>query len=136
MSSVPSVASTPKAVEVKKEHKVAPQQSEQVASYRGIKELPAVNRMEHSQLEAKKSTEEQTKDQEQQVIKAIEKANKHIKTFDRKLEFSIHEATKQIMVKVIDTEDDTTIREIPSEKILDMVANLWEMAGILVDEKR
>lgn len=71
-----------------------------------------------------------------EVIQAIEKANKHIKSYDRRLEFSIHEITKQIMVKVINTEDDTVIREIPSEKILDMVAHLWEVAGILVDEKR
>ncbi len=71
-----------------------------------------------------------------EVIQAIEKANKHIKSYDRRLEFSIHEITKQIMVKVINTEDDTVIREIPSEKILDMVAHLWEVVGILVDEKR
>ncbi len=75
-------------------------------------------------------------EQEHDIIKAIEKANKHIRTYDRKLEFSIHEATKQIMVKVINTENDSVIREIPSEKILDMVAHMWEVAGILVDEKR
>lgn len=73
---------------------------------------------------------------EHEVIKAIERANKHIRTYDRRLEFSIHDITKQIMVKVIDTENDAVIREIPSEKILDMVAHLWEVAGILVDEKR
>jgi len=73
---------------------------------------------------------------EHDVIQAIEKANNHIKVYDRRLEFSIHEGTKQILVKVINTEDDSVIREIPSEKILDMVAHLWEMAGILVDEKR
>ena len=76
------------------------------------------------------------KGNEQEVINAIEKANKHIRSFDRRLEFSIHETTKQIMVKVINTEDDTVVREIPSEKILDMVAHMWEVAGILIDEKR
>ncbi|WP_244971301.1 flagellar protein FlaG [Vallitalea guaymasensis] len=74
--------------------------------------------------------------EEHEVIEAIEKANKHFKVYDRRLKFSIHEKTKQIMVKVINTEDDSVIREIPSEKILDMVAKLWEMAGIFVDEKR
>jgi flagellar protein FlaG len=76
------------------------------------------------------------KAQEHEVIEAIEKANKHFKLYDRRLEFSIHEKTKQIMVKVINTEDDSIVREIPSEKILDMVAKLWEMTGIFVDEKR
>ncbi len=74
---------------------------------------------------------------EHNLIKLIEEANRSVKTYNRKLEFSIHEATKEIMVKVIDTseEEDKVIREIPSEKILDMVAKLWEVAGILVDEK-
>lgn len=80
--------------------------------------------------------EEYSEKNEQEVISAIEKANKHIRMYDRRLEFSIHDTTKQIMVKVIDTESDQVIREIPSEKILDMVAHLWQVAGILVDEKR
>lgn len=73
---------------------------------------------------------------EKDVIEAINKANKHIQSYNRRLEFRVHEGTKQIMVKVINTEDDSVIREIPSEKVLDMVAHMWEMAGILVDEHR
>ena len=72
---------------------------------------------------------------EQELIHAIEAANKSVQVFDRKLEFSIHEATKEIMVKVIDTNKDEVIREIPAEKTLDMVAKLLEKSGILVDEK-
>ena len=78
---------------------------------------------------------EKQQENEAEVIKAIEKANSHIRTYDRRMEFSIHDETKQIMVKVIDTENDSVIREIPSEKVLDMVARMWELAGILVDEK-
>jgi len=77
----------------------------------------------------------QKKASEEEIIKAIETANKSVRSFDRRLEFSIHEKTKEIMVKVIDTNTDEVIREIPREKILDMVAKMWEMAGILVDEK-
>lgn len=82
------------------------------------------------------ATQEDRQINEHEVIQAIERANKHIRSYDRRLEFSIHDQTKQIMVKVINTENDTVIREIPSEKILDMVAHLWEVAGILIDEKR
>lgn len=95
-----------------------------------------VNQQERIHTEAEVAAIENTKEQEHQVIKAIEKANKHIRTYDRRLEFSIHDATKQIMVKVINTENDAVIREIPSEKVLDMVAHLWEISGILVDEHR
>lgn len=73
---------------------------------------------------------------EKSVIDAIEKANKAIIGTRTQMEFSIHEKTKEIMVKVIDSETKEVIREIPQEKILDMVAKMWEMAGILVDERR
>jgi len=73
---------------------------------------------------------------EKTIISAIEKANRALVFSNRALEFSVHEKTKEIMVKVIDTETKEVIREIPSEKILDMVANILEMAGILVDERR
>ncbi len=73
---------------------------------------------------------------EKVVIDAIEKANKAIMGTNTQFEFSIHEKTKQIMVKVVDSESHEVIREIPPEKILDMVAKMWEMAGIIVDERR
>lgn len=102
-----------------------------------VKQKPtAAQKQESHQVEAEVAAAKQSMEQEHQVIKAIEKANKHIRTYDRRLEFSIHDATKQIMVKVLNTEDNTVIREIPSEKVLDMVAHLWEVAGILVDEHR
>ena len=34
------------------------------------------------------------------------------------------------------TNTDEVIKEIPSEKALEMLAKAWELAGILVDEKR
>lgn len=70
------------------------------------------------------------------IINAIEKANRAISGANRKFEFSIHEKTKEIMVKVIDSDTNEVIREIPNEKILDMVAKMWEMAGLIVDERR
>jgi len=73
---------------------------------------------------------------EKQWINLIERANKALTGGNRSFEFSIHQATNQIMIKVIDTDTHDVIREIPNEKILDMVAKMWEMAGIFVDERR
>lgn len=70
------------------------------------------------------------------VIDAIERANRAISIANRRFEYSIHEKTKQIMIKVIDSDTDEVVREIPPEKILDIVAKMWEMAGIIVDERR
>lgn len=65
---------------------------------------------------------------------AVDKANKQMKARSSSLEFSVHERLHEMIVKVVDSETKEVIREIPSEKILDMVANMLEMAGILVDE--
>ncbi len=70
------------------------------------------------------------------VVNAIERANKAISVTRTQMEFSIHEKTKEIMVKVINSDTKEVIREIPQEKVLDMVAKMWEMAGILIDERR
>lgn len=86
------------------------------------------NKRQHMVKEEKKYTEEE-------IIGVIESANEKFIIYDRRFEFSIHEKTKEIMVKVIDVNTDQVIREIPPEKILDMVAAIWEAVGIFVDEK-
>ena len=73
---------------------------------------------------------------ERVVIEAIQRANKAISGGNRRFEFSIHEKTNEIVVKVFDSESNELIREIPNEKVLDMVARICEMAGVLVDERR
>lgn len=70
---------------------------------------------------------------ELELIEAIERANKTLVGINTNFKFSIHEDTKAIMVKVINSETQEVIREIPPEKILDMVAKMWELAGLIVD---
>lgn len=72
---------------------------------------------------------------EAQVIEAIEHANNAFRIVNTRFEFSIHEETKAIMVKVIDEDTQELIREIPPERILDLVAKMWELAGIILDER-
>ena len=50
--------------------------------------------------------------------------------------FGIHEATNRVTIKIVDKETKEVLKEIPPEKTLDMIAKAWELAGILVDEKR
>lgn len=72
---------------------------------------------------------------EKQLIDAIEKSNKDFRMTDSSLQFSIHEKTKEIMVKVIDNETKEVLKELPPEKILDMVAAMLERTGLFVDKK-
>jgi flagellar protein FlaG len=73
---------------------------------------------------------------EEQLIKAIDRVNKAIEGTGTTLEFSIHEKTKEIMVKVLNKDNGEVIREIPSEKTLDFVAKLREATGFLIDQRR
>ena len=50
--------------------------------------------------------------------------------------FGIHDETNRVTIKIVDKESKEVIKEFPPEKTLDMIAKVWEMAGILVDEKR
>jgi flagellar protein FlaG len=72
---------------------------------------------------------------DEDFVKAMEKAQKAIEGGNTTLEYSVHKETKSIMVKVLDKDTGKVIREIPPEKILDMVAKFCEMAGIYVDKK-
>lgn len=71
----------------------------------------------------------------ERVQEALPKLNALFDTLNVQVRFSVHKATKEIMVKVVNVETGDVIREIPPEKILDMVASMLEMVGVLVDEK-
>lgn len=71
---------------------------------------------------------------------AVEDLNKQVKQPSiikhTQLSFKYHEETNRISITVTDSDTDEVIREIPPEKALDMLAKAWEIAGLLVDEKR
>jgi len=52
-----------------------------------------------------------------------------------RFEFKIHDVTKRVMVKIYDKTSDELISEVPPEKFLDLLAGIWEQAGLIVDEK-
>lgn len=65
---------------------------------------------------------------------AVEEMNK--KMSNSEAQFGIHEATNRVTIKIVDKKTKEVIKELPPEKTLDMIAKVWEMAGMLVDEKR
>lgn len=84
------------------------------------------------QKEDKEKEEEEKQDV--QARKMMEEINRRAK--DIEAVFGIHEKTKRRTIKIVDKESKEVIKELPSEKILDSLAKIWEMAGIMVDEKR
>lgn len=70
----------------------------------------------------------------EQLKKAVEKLNKSMANSEAV--FGFHEGTHRVTIKIVDKETKEVIKELPPEKTLDMIAKVWEMAGILVDERR
>ncbi|OGX68200.1 MAG: hypothetical protein A2189_01455 [Paenibacillus sp. RIFOXYA1_FULL_44_5] len=70
------------------------------------------------------------------VAKAVEQANKAINGVPKKFEYSVNKPTGQIVVKILDADTNELIREIPPEKILNLVSNLAKLNGAIIDEKR
>ena len=73
--------------------------------------------------------------QRDELQRAIEQTNQMIFKDDNRFEFKIHERTGRIMVKLVNNETNEIVKEIPPEKILDLVASIWDLVGILVDER-
>ena len=68
------------------------------------------------------------------VKKAINEINK--RNPNSIVQFGVHEATNRMTIKILDKESRKVIKEFPAEKTLDLIAKVWELAGIMVDEKR
>ena len=54
---------------------------------------------------------------------------------NRGLEFSVDEDSGRDVIKVIDKESGETVKQFPSEQVLDIVSKLAEATGVLVDFK-
>lgn len=61
--------------------------------------------------------------------------NRMLEEARRRLKFHVHEETGRIWVQVIDLDTQEVIKEIPPERYLDLVARIWELVGLLVDER-
>lgn len=66
--------------------------------------------------------------------RAVEEINK--KEVNSEAIFGIHDSTNRVTIKIVDKETKEVLKEYPPEKTLDMIAKVWELAGLLVDEKR
>ena len=132
VNTVPLVSTQPKTVEKEKSTDSVPEKSQ----------LPQVDKSATVELGlVKQSAQEKTREREEQASAkmlqaAIDAANTRLKYANRMLQASIHEKTNRIQVKIIDSETNEVVREIPPEKTLDLFAKVLEMAGILVDERK
>ena len=80
-------------------------------------------------------TEEQIQADNAKIKKAISEMTKKVQS-NAEAVFGIHEKTNRVTIKMVDKDTKKVIKEFPPDETLDMIAKVWEIAGILVDEKR
>jgi flagellar protein FlaG len=71
-----------------------------------------------------------------ELEREVENLNKFLQSSTTHIKFTLHEELNEYYVQVINDQTNEVIREIPSKKVMDMVAKMHEMIGLLIDEKR
>ena len=123
------------APEVKAEaaHKVevaeAPQVSEKIA-----KDTMAMNTKETSGEGGGNPQPGSAEAQAAQIKRAVEEINKRANNSEAV--WGVHEDTNRVTIKIVDKQSKEVIKEFPPDKTLDMIARVWEMAGLMIDERR
>ncbi|MEG6520900.1 flagellar protein FlaG [Desulfotomaculum sp. 1211_IL3151] len=69
-----------------------------------------------------------------QAEQAIEKLNQTMETYNTELRFKLHEKSGEYIVKIVNPKDQSVIREIPPERVLNMVAYFKKVLGLVVDK--
>lgn len=93
---------------------------------------------QEAKTESAKRDEEQNQHNEfseEWMKKSVDQANKSLAQHNRFIERDVHPVTHTVMYKIMDSNTKEVIAEYPPKKIQDMVAKMWELAGLFVDEK-
>lgn len=130
--------------------------SKQVAPYQGVDKATSTNfenlpqgignngisqgtKTVSVELGGNRNENQQQKDQRSEATRiknAVNDVNNKLKPTKTRCEFSYHEEVNRVSIKIRDRETDEIIREIPPEESIKVLEKIYEIAGLLVDEKR
>lgn len=99
-------------------------------SYSGDRLVEPIKAVEGIETSFDRVQYEPSKDQ---VQKLVDEAQSVLQRVNAQLSFKVHEGTGRTLVQVVDKESKEVLREIPPEKMLDVIAGIWQWSGIVVD---
>lgn len=79
--------------------------------------------------------DEQNEKNNEKISKTIANINQKM-TANTEAVFGFHDKTNRVTIKIVDKDTKKVVKEFPPEKTLDMIAKAWELAGIMVDERK
>ena len=95
---------------------------------KGTKKVEGMRKTEGAKAEAITSKEE--------IQEAIEKINLDERFRRTGCEFTYHEISNRVSITLYDKETKEVVKEIPPEETIKMLDKLYELAGLVIDEKR
>ncbi|MCP1651234.1 flagellar protein FlaG [Pseudomonas sp. GD04087] len=72
-------------------------------------------------------------DKRGQIDSAVKSMQSYAQSVTRNLNFSIDDSTGEVVVKVIDGESGKVVRQIPSEEVLKLAAQLDDMRSLMFE---
>ena len=129
--------STPQAAQAQPIPEVQPDPSYQASVQEGQDLIREVERPEHQGAKGNgqdNRTEQEVEAENEKIRKALSDLNKKLDNHSEVV-FGIHDKTNRVTIKMVDKDSKKVIKEFPPDKTLDMIAKVWEIAGIMVDEK-
>jgi flagellar protein FlaG len=70
-----------------------------------------------------------------QLKDAVERLDNLARLVRRELHFSVDETSGRFVIKIVDGESDEVIRQVPPEKVLDLLAHFEDFKSVLVSEE-
>lgn len=72
---------------------------------------------------------------QKQIQSEISKVNNQLRFKGTRCEFKIYDDINKVGIKVFDKETNEVVCEMPTEETIELMQKLWELAGIMYDEK-
>jgi len=66
----------------------------------------------------------------------VSRLNKTVEDLNERISFSYHEKTNRVILKVIDSDTNEVVREIPPRDLIRLLEHIQEYMGMFVDESR
>ena len=117
-----------------------------VANYTSPQNTGESNVKAESGIEAEKGrsqtvqkSADATKEKRELTKEEIDKGNyllnKFMENINSDIKFIYHEKSQRMMVQVVDTKEHKVLKEFPPSELLDIMANIREYVGVLLDKK-
>lgn len=93
-------------------------------------------RVQTEHIAQKESTVPDMKFTKENVEQIVDTLNSAARSVNQRVAFSYNEGTKRVIMKVVDSDTNEIVREIPPKEMIRFLEKMHELIGMIVDESR